>query len=212
MADRGFSSERSFATYFLWDLVRARAKCCLVWDATFRGEIKSTLFYSMPVNLSAKCSVKGDGQGPRAGEGPADPCPPPRPAPSLSPQQGRLGWAKDSDGRQSQPSHRKAPPQSPGLARQAAPRARTGSGPEMVTSIIQTRVESPGSQPADQGPGLGWGSTEPSTGMPPGCLWLQLGQGSEAGAGAAAQQQPWVKKGKPLASGSLFQGHPLHCF
>lgn len=51
-----------------------------------------------------------------------------------------------------------------------------------------------------------------ATGVAPGCLWLQLGQGAEAGAGAAAQQQPWVKKGKPLASGSLFQGHQLHCF
>lgn len=179
----------------------------------FRGEIKSTLFYSMPFDLSAQCSVKGDCQGPRAGEGPADPCPPPpRPAPSLSPQQGRLGRAKDSHGGQSQPSHCKASPQTPGLARQAAPRARTGSGPEMVTSIIQTGVESHGSQPVDQGPGLGWWSRDPSTGMPPGCLWLQLGQGAEAGAGAAAQQQPWVKKGKPLASGSLFQGHQLHCF
>lgn len=81
---------------------------------------------------------------------------PPRPAPSLSPQQGRLGRAKDSHGGQSQPSHCKAPPQTPGLARQAAPRARTGSGPETVTSIIQTGVESHGSQPVDQGPGLGW--------------------------------------------------------
>lgn len=66
---------------------------------------------------------------------------PPRPVPSLSPQQGRLGWAKDSDGRQSQPSHCKAPLQTPGLAMKAAPGARTGSGPQMVTNIIQIHLE-----------------------------------------------------------------------
>lgn len=156
----------------------------------FGGEIKSTPFYSVPFDLSAKCSVKGDCQGPRAGEGPADPWPPPRPAPSLSPQQGRLGWAKDSDGGQSQPSHCKAPPQTPGLARQAAPRARTGSGPEMVTSIIQTRVESHGSQPVDQGPGLGWWSTEPShrrgSRVPVAAAWAGSRSGRRSRSSAAA--------------------------
>lgn len=65
---------------------------------------------------------------------------PPQPDLSLSPQQSRLGCAKDSDESQLQHSHFKAPPRNPGLVRKAAPRARTGSGPETVTNIISSHT------------------------------------------------------------------------